>query len=304
MKNLLGLRHLTAAQIEHLVDRGLAAKADRGRANSPTPLAGQCWAMIFSKSSTRTRVSFEVGVRELGGNAMYLSARDLQLGRGEPIEDTARVMGRMVHGAIIRTYAQSEVDDFARFSCVPTINALTDEEHPCQVLADLMTIKELIGGWEGRRVAFLGDGDNNMARSWMWASARLGFPLVIAAPPGCQPKAEDMKNFQGTSVSVTDDVESAVAGADVLYTDVWVSMGQESNSDQAREDSLLPYQINRQLVAKANPGALVLHCLPAYRGKEITAETLEAHAETIFTEAENRLHVQKAVMAELARSRG
>jgi ornithine carbamoyltransferase len=303
MKHLLGLRHLTAAEIEHLVDRGLAAKADRGKPNSPTPLAGQCWALIFAKSSTRTRVSFEVGVRELGGNAMYLSARDLQLGRGEPIEDTARVMGRMVHGAIIRTYAQGEVDDFARFSGIPTINALTDEEHPCQVLADLMTMKELLGGWEGRKVVFLGDGDNNMARSWMWASARLGFPLVIAAPAGCQPKAEDLENFQGTSVSVTDDVQSAVAGADVLYTDVWVSMGQEDNNDQAREDSLLPFQINRQLVAQANPGALVLHCLPAYRGKEITAEILEAHADTIFTEAENRLHVQKAVMAELAASR-
>ena len=303
MKHLLGLRHLTASQIEHLVDRGLAAKADRGKPNSPAPLAGQCWALIFAKSSTRTRVSFEVGVRELGGNAMYLSARDLQLGRGEPIEDTARVMGRMVHGAIIRTYAQGEVEDFARFSGIPTINALTDEEHPCQVLADLMTMKELLGGWEGRKVVFLGDGDNNMARSWMWASARLGFPLVIAAPAGCQPKAADMQCFEGTPVSVTDDVESAVAGADVLYTDVWVSMGQESNNDQARENSLLPYQISRELVAKANPGALVLHCLPAYRGKEITAETLEAHADTIFTEAENRLHVQKAVMAELAASR-
>lgn len=301
MKNLLGLRHLTATEIERLVDRGLSAKAERGRPGSPCPLAGQCWALIFSKSSTRTRVSFEVGVRELGGDAMYFSARDLQLGRGEPIEDTARVMGRMVHGGIIRTYGQNEVEDFARFSGIPTINALTDEEHPCQVLADLMTMKELLGGWEGRKVVFLGDGDNNMARSWMWASARLGFPLVIAAPAGCQPTASDMENFKGTPVSITDDVEAAVAGADVLYTDVWVSMGQENNNDMAREASLLPYQINQALVAKANPGALVLHCLPAYRGKEITAETLEAHAGVIFQEAENRLHVQKGILAELAR---
>lgn len=302
MKNLLGLRHLTAIEIEHLVDRGLAAKAERGRPGSPTPLAGQCWALVFAKSSTRTRVSFEVGVRELGGHAMYLSSRDLQLGRGEPIEDTARVMGRMVHGAIIRTYGQDEVEEFARSSGIPTINALTDEEHPCQVLADLMTMKELLGGWDQRKVVFLGDGDNNMARSWMWASARLGFPLVIAAPPGCQPKAADLAHFRDAPVTVTADVESAVAGADVLYTDVWVSMGQEANSDPAREQSLIPYQINRSLVARANPGAIVLHCLPAYRGKEITAETLEAHAETIFQEAENRLHVQKAILAELARS--
>lgn len=303
MKHLLGLRHLTATEIEHLVDRGLAAKADRGRPGAPTPLAGQCWALVFAKSSTRTRVSFEVGVRELGGHAMYLSSRDLQLGRGEPIEDTARVMGRMVHGAIIRTYGQDEVEDFARYSGIPTINALTDEEHPCQVLADLMTMKELLGGWDGRKVVFLGDGDNNMARSWMWASARLGFPLVIAAPSGCQPKPSDLAHFHGSPVSVTDDVGAAVASADVLYTDVWVSMGQEANSDPAREESLIPYQINDALVAKANPGAIVLHCLPAYRGKEISAATLESHAETIFREAENRLHVQKAILAELARLR-
>ena len=300
MKHLLGLRHLNASEIEHLVDRGIAAKASRGNMASPTPLAGQCWAMIFSKSSTRTRVSFEVGVRELGGTALYLSTRDIQLGRGEPIEDTARVLGRMVHGAIIRTFEQSEVEDFARFSGIPTINALTDEEHPCQVLADLMTMKELLGTYENKKVVFLGDGDNNMARSWMWASARLGFPLVIAAPPTCQPTAATLAEFAGTPVSVTDDVESAVAGADVLYTDVWVSMGQEDKSDATREEALKPFQINAALVAKANPGALVLHCLPAYRGKEITSEILEAHASTIFTEAENRLHVQKAIMTELA----
>lgn len=301
MKHLLGIRHLTTSQIEHLVDRGMAAKVDRGGASSPTPLAGQCWAMIFSKSSTRTRVSFEVGVRELGGTALYLSTRDIQLGRGEPIADTARVLGRMVHGAIIRTFDQADVEDFANFGGIPTINALTDEEHPCQVLADLMTMRELLGTWENKKVVFLGDGDNNMARSWMWASARLGFPLVIAAPEACQPSAAAMAGFAGTTVSVTDDVESAVAGADVLYTDVWVSMGQEDKSDAVREDALMPYQINSALIAKANRGALVLHCLPAYRGKEITAESLEAHAETIFTEAENRLHVQKGIMAALAR---
>jgi ornithine carbamoyltransferase len=168
------------------------------------------------------------------------------------------------------------------------------------VLADLQTMKEKLGGWEGRTVVFMGDADNNMARSWMWASARLGFPLVIAAPAGCQPSAATMAGFAGSPVTVTDDVDAAVAGADVLYTDVWVSMGQEDKSDAAREEALKPFQINASLVARANPGALVLHCLPAYRGKEITAETLEAHADSIFTEAENRLHVQKAIMTELA----
>lgn len=295
-KHLLGLRHVTAAEIEHFVERGLAAKAGRGKPGQPQPLAGQTWALIFSKSSTRTRVSFEVGVRELGGNALYLSSRDLQLGRGEPIADTARVLGRMVHGTIIRTFDQAEVEDLARYSGIPTINALTDEEHPCQVLADLMTMVERLGGWDGKKVVFLGDGDNNMARSWMWASARLGFPLVIAAPRGCQPSLESVTALGRAPVTVTDDVEEAVAGADVLYTDVWVSMGQEDKTSADREAALLPYQINESLVAKAKPGAIVLHCLPAYRGKEITAETLEAHADEIFSQAENRLHIQKGIM--------
>ena len=295
-KHLLGLRHVTAAEIEHFIERGLAAKAGRGKPGQPQPLAGQTWALIFSKSSTRTRVSFEVGVRELGGNALYLSSRDLQLGRGEPIADTARVLGRMVHGTIIRTFDQAEVEDLARFSNIPTINALTDEEHPCQVLADLMTMVERLGGWDGKKVVFLGDGDNNMARSWMWASARLGFPLVIAAPRGCQPSLESVTALGRAPVTVTDDVEEAVSGADVLYTDVWVSMGQEDKSSSEREAALLPYQINESLVAKARPGAIVLHCLPAYRGKEITAETLEAHADEIFSQAENRLHIQKGIM--------
>ena len=300
MQHLLGLQHLTSLEIENLIDRGLAAKRQRATPDAPLPLSGQCWAMIFSKSSTRTRVSFEVGIRELGGHAMYLSSRDLQLGRGEPIADTARVLGRMVHGAIIRTYAQSEVEDFAAFSGIPTINALTDEEHPCQVLADLLTMHESLGGWNGKKVVFLGDGDNNMARSWMWASARLGFPLVIAAPTDCQPDPAYCTSLQAPWVSVTDDVEDAVAGADVLYTDVWVSMGQEDKADVAREETLMAYQINAELTAKANPGVLVLHCLPAYRGKEISAECLETHASSIFTQAENRLHVQKGIMQALA----
>ncbi len=298
--HLLGLRHVSSSDIERFIDRGLAAKASRGRPGQSQPLAGQVWALIFSKSSTRTRVSFEVGVRELGGNALYLSARDLQLGRGEPVADTARVLGRMVHGAIIRTFDQAEVEEFARLSGIPTINALTDEEHPCQVLADLMTMAERLRGWQGKKVVFLGDGDNNMARSWMWASARLGFPLVIAAPRGCQPSPSFLSALGQALVSVTDDVQAAVEGADVLYTDVWVSMGQEDKANDEREAALLPYQINQRLVGRARPGALVLHCLPAYRGKEISADTLEAHADEIFSQAENRLHVQKGILEVLA----
>jgi ornithine carbamoyltransferase len=302
VRHLLGLRHTTAAEIERFIERGLAEKSARGTAAAERPLAGRTWALVFSKSSTRTRVSFEVGVRELGGAAIYLSSRDLQLGRGEPVADTARVLGRMVHGAIIRTFDQAEVEDFAALSKIPTINALTDEEHPCQVLADLMTMVERLGGWQDRKVVFLGDGDNNMARSWAWASARLRFPLVIAAPPGCQPDPAFLATLGDAPVSVCADPAAAAADASVLYTDVWVSMGQEDKDSREREAALLPFQINRKLVARARPGALVLHCLPAYRDKEISAETLEEHADTIFTEAENRLHVQKGILRELAGS--
>ena len=292
MKNLLSLESLSGKEISDLIDLGIELKADRlGR----KPLEDQVWAMIFSKSSTRTRVSFEVGIRELGGSVMMLSQRDMQLGRGEPIKDTARVLGRMVGGAIIRTYDQKDVDDFAEYSGVPTINALTDEEHPCQVLADLMTMRELQGGWEGKKVVYLGDGDNNMARSWIWASERLGFDFVIAAPEGHQPSKEYLDKLQNGTVSVTPDAKAACENADVLYTDVWVSMGQEDEAEE-KVKKFGGYQINKDLVGLANKGALVMHCLPAYRGLEIDEETLEAHANTIFQEAENRLHAQKAVL--------
>jgi len=265
-------------------------------------LAGQQWALIFSKSSTRTRVSFEVGIRELGGQSMFLSSADIQLGRGEPIKDTARVLGRMVDGAVIRTYAQQDVVDFATHSGLPTINALTDDEHPCQILADLQTLNERFGSWKGRRVCFLGDGDCNVARSWIWASARLGFELVIGAPEEFQPAADFMARVPGGTVTVSDDPASAVAGADVLYTDVWVSMGKEEEA-AGRIETLRPWQVNAGLLARAKPGAVVMHCLPAYRGKEITEEVLEAQADLIFDQAENRLHAQKAVLVDLARSR-
>ena len=231
---------------------------------------------------------------------MFLAAADIQLGRGEPIKDTARVMGRMLHGAVIRTFAQKDVEEFAEFSGIPTINALTDEEHPCQILADLFTIRESRGSLDGLRVAFIGDGDCNVSRSWIWASARLGFELVIAAPKKYQPSPELLARAGG-SIHVTDDIHEAAISSHVLYTDVWVSMGKEEEAAY-RLAQLAGYQINASLCAAA-PSALVMHCLPAYRGKEIDNATFEVHADTIFRQAENRLHTQKAVMARLLDAR-
>lgn len=304
MKNLLSIEQLSAAEIHQIIDLAVRLKAERGTpaAAADRPLEGQTWAMIFTKASTRTRVSFEVGVRELGGDVFFLNPTDAQLGRGEPIRDTARVFGRLAHGAIIRTFAQSDVEEFARYSGLPTINALTDDEHPCQVLADLLTLRELAGGWAGRRIVFMGDGDNNMARSWMWAAERLGFQLVLAAPAPYLPSPDFLQRFTPGVIHCESDPLRAVRGADVLYTDVFVSMGQEAQSAQRLQD-LQDYQINSGLLAAVGRPALVMHCLPAYRGKEITDEVLEAHADTIFTQAENRLHAQKAAMSLLARCR-
>ena len=301
MKHLLSLQATSARDMRRTLE--LAVQLKRDRANlSFRPLEGQSWAMIFTKASTRTRVSFEVGVQELGGRVLYLSPRDTQLGRGEPLCDTARVLGRMVHGAIIRTFAQSDVTEFASFSGIPTINALTDAEHPCQILADLQTMIEKCGGYEGRKVVFLGDGDNNVARSWMWAAEKLGFQFVISAPKGYQPPAAFLRKFRSGNVSIEENPIKAVRNADVLYTDVWVSMGQEEESAKRMAD-LGDWQINRSLVAKAGRKAVVMHCLPAYREKEISAEVLEDHADTIFSEAENRLHAQKAILTILQHDR-
>lgn len=304
MKHLLGIEDLSSSEIESLIAKAGELKAARGSesAGKNLPLAGETWGMIFTKSSTRTRVSFEVGLHELGARPLFLNANDIQLGRGEPIKDTARVLGRMVHGAIIRTFDQQDVVDFAEYGKIPTINALTDEEHPCQILADLLTIKERLGGWEGKKVSFFGDGDCNMGRSWAWAAKHLGFELCIAAPEEFQPAAEFMDRLGEAPVSVTDDVSVAARGCDVLYTDTWISMGKEAEAAD-RLALLAPFQINDEVLSMANEGAIVQHCLPAYRDKEITEKILEERADEIFQQAENRLHAQKAVLLALAEGR-
>ena len=293
MKHLLKLERMPKEVMLHILASVKGIKANRG-ANEPKPLNSQTWAMIFTKSSTRTRVSFEVGIRELGGSVMFLNANDMQLGRGEPIKDTARVLGRMVHGAVIRTYAQSDVEEFANLSKIPTINALTDDEHPCQILTDIFTFEEARGSIQGKVVTYVGDGACNVPLSWVHAAAALDFELRIAAPKEFQPNSEILAKAKG-NISCTEDIKSAVDGTDMVYTDVWVSMGMESEEEE-RLNKLGSYQINSELMRLAKPDALVMHCLPAYRGKEIDEDTFEANAETIFTQAENRLHTQKAIL--------
>jgi len=294
MKHLLSLEKLSRADFEKILHAAAVFKRERGH-HKTQPLAGQTWALMFSKSSTRTRVSFEVGIHELGGRPMFLNANDIQLGRGEPIKDTARVLGRMIHGAVIRTFAQSDIEEFARFSGVPTINALTDDEHPCQIIADIFSFQEKRGPVTGKTVAFIGDGACNVANSWIFTAAKLGFELRIAAPKKFQPSAALLKRAGG-KVVCTEDLRAVAKGADMLYTDVWVSMGKEAEA-ASRLKILSGYQINQELVKLAKPDALVMHCLPAYCGKEIDEETFEANADTIFTQAENRLHVQKAILS-------
>jgi ornithine carbamoyltransferase len=293
MKHLLSIEKLARADMEKILADAVILKRERGR-HATQPLARQIWAMLFSKASTRTRVSFDVGIRELGGQVLFLPASEIQLGRGEPIKDTARVLGRMVNGAVFRTYAQNDVEEFARYSAIPTINALTDDEHPCQILADILTFQEKRGPIQGKVVTFIGDGACNVVNSWIFAAAKLDFELRIATPKAFEPAA-DLLRRAGGRVTHTDDIKAAVAGADLLYTDVWVSMGKEAESAE-RIKKLTGYQINLAVVKLARPGALVMHCLPAYRGKEITDETFEANAQTIFDQAENRLHAQKAVL--------
>jgi ornithine carbamoyltransferase len=297
MKHLLSIEQMAVTEIESVLATAPEIKRSRGQ-HVTLPLAGQTWALIFTKPSTRTRVSFEVGIRELGGQVMFLNAGDIQLGRGEPIKDTARVLGRMIHGTVIRTFAQQDVVEFAKYSGRPTINALTDEEHPCQILTDIFTFEEKRGPIRDRVVTFVGDGACNVPISWIFAAGKLGFELRIAAPKAFQPSAELIGRAQARVV-VTEDPKAAATGADLLYTDVWVSMGKEAESaDRIRQ--MTGYQINAALLAVAKPDALVMHCLPAYRGKEIDDATFEQHALTIFDQAENRLHVQKAILSRLA----
>jgi len=296
MKHFLSIESLDKARIRALLSATAEMKKSRGR-QTGKPLAGQTWSLIFSKPSTRTRVSFEVGIRELGGECIYLNFTDAQLGRGELIKDTARVMARMVHGAVIRTFAQSDIEEFAEFSGVPTINALTDDEHPCQILGDIFTIEEKRQSIDGKVITFVGDAASNTAQSWLFAAGKLDFELRLAAPKRYQPSA-DLLRRAGGRVTCTEDISEAARGADVLYTDIWVSMGQEAE-EARRQAELGPYWIDDNLVQKAKPNALVMHCLPAHRGQEIAEPTFEAHAATIFDQAENRLHVQKAILADV-----
>ena len=258
-------------------------------------LKGKTLGMIFSKSSTRTRVSFEVGMYDLGGQALFLSSRDLQIGRGEPVEDTARVLSRYLDGIMIRTFAQKEVEDLATYGSIPIINGLTDYCHPCQVLADLMTIREHKGAIAGKKLCYIGDG-NNMTNSLIVGGIKMGMEVAVACPKGYEPDAELMAwAKENGTFTCTDNVMEAAAGADVLYTDVWASMGQEAEAEERRK-VFKSYQINAEVMKVANEKAMVLHCLPAHREEEITAEVFEAHANEIFDEAENRLHAQKAVL--------
>ncbi len=258
-------------------------------------LKGKTLGMIFSKASTRTRVSFEVGMYDLGGNALFLSSRDLQIGRGEPVEDTARVLSRYLDGIMIRTFEQKEVEDLAKHGSIPIINGLTDYCHPCQVLADLMTIREHKGACQGNKLCYIGDG-NNMTNSLIVGGIKMGMEVSVACPKGYEPDAELMEwAKKNGKFTCTDNVLEAAAGADVLYTDVWASMGQEGEAEE-RKKVFKSYQINAEVMKVANEKAMVMHCLPAHREEEITAEVFEAHANEIFDEAENRLHAQKAVL--------
>ncbi len=298
MKHLLKLSDLTTEEITNLLDMADQLKYEKKNGIPHKHLEGKSLGMIFEKSSTRTRVSFEVGMYELGGNALFLSSNDLQIGRGEPVEDTARVLSRFLDGIMIRTFAQKEVEDLAKYGSIPIINGLTDYCHPCQVLADLMTIREHKGTLKNLKMCFVGDG-NNMANSLMVGCIKMGIEFAIACPKGYEPDADLMKwASENGKFTCTSSLPDAAKDADVLVTDVWASMGQEGEANE-RKKVFADYQINTELLKAAKPDAMVLHCLPAHRGEEITAEVLEAHADEIFDEAENRLHAQKAVLVAL-----
>jgi ornithine carbamoyltransferase len=264
------------------------------------PLEGKTLAMIFQKSSTRTRLSFDVGMYQLGGRAIFLSSNDLQMGRGEPISDTAKVLSRFVDGIMIRAIKHSDVEELARYSDVPVISGLTDLEHPCQALADMLTIKEHFGDWKGHKICFVGDG-NNVCNSLLLIAPLLGMDMSVACPKGYEPTEEILKTANeyaaenGTQITVTDDIGIALEDVDVVYTDVWVSMGDEAEAAQ-REIDFAPFQVNGDLMSLANDGAIFMHCLPAIRGQEVTGEVIDGPQSVIYDEAENRMHAQKAVL--------
>ena len=293
--HLLKLMDLSKEQINDILNLADKLKYEKKNGIEHHLLKGKTLGMIFSKSSTRTRVSFEVGMYDLGGMPLFLSSRDLQIGRGEPVQDTARVLSRYLDGIMIRTFAQKEVEDLATYGSIPIINGLTDYCHPCQVLADLMTIREHKGKIEGLKLCYIGDG-NNMTNSLIVGGIKMGMEVAVACPKGYEPDAELMKwASENGKFTCTDDVLEASKGADVLYTDVWASMGQEAEAEE-RKKIFKNYQINAQVMRVANDKAMVMHCLPAHREEEITSDVFEAHANEIFDEAENRLHAQKAVL--------
>ena len=299
MNHLLKLGDLTAQEITEILNLADQLKYEKAHGFATQPLKGKTLGMIFQKSSTRTRVSFEVGMYELGGYALFLSNRDLQIGRGEPVQDTARVLSRYLDGIMIRTFEQQEVEDLAKYGSIPIINGLTDYAHPCQVLADLMTIREHKHTLKGLKLTFIGDG-NNMANSLIVGGIKMGMKVAIACPENYKPDAEIMKwAYENGDFTCTTDVFEAAKDADAIYTDVWASMGQEGEAAERRKAFEGVYQVNDDVMAVAHEGCMVMHCLPAHRGEEITDSVFEAHANEIFDEAENRLHAQKAVLVKL-----
>ncbi len=303
-KDLLKLLDLSTQDIHEILDTADQMKYSQKHGLPHDYLRGKTLAMIFEKNSTRTRVSFEVGMYQLGGHALFLSGKESQIGRGEPVEDTARVLARYCDGIMIRTFAQKEVEELARYASIPVINGLTDFAHPCQVLADLMTIREKLTRLEGLKLAFVGDG-NNMANSLIVGGLKCGMDVSVACPEGYDPDEQVLdfaKTVTDAKFQLVRTPEEAVSGADVVITDVWASMGQEEERQQRLRD-FAGYCVDSRLLRLAKPGCMVQHCLPAHRGEEISAEVFEAHADEIFEEAENRLHAQKAVMYLLMRNK-
>ena len=300
-KDLISIHDLEIGEVALILDVAAKLKRKQKKGEPHQYLKGKSLAMLFSKASTRTRTSFEVGFYQLGGHPIYLSDDASQIGRGEPVKDTARVLSRFVDGIMIRTFSHESVIELAKYASIPVIYGLTDLLHPCQALTDIFTIQEQLIVLKGRKMVYVGDG-NNMAHSLMYACAKVGMNMVCACPKGYQPdphvlaEAQEDAAHAGCTITVEEDVMKAVKGADVLYTDTWASMGQEEEHD-ARKKIFAPYQINAELLAAARPEAIVMHCLPAYRGEEITDDVIEGPQSVVFDQAENRLHVQKAIMA-------